>query len=151
MSKGAKIFVWILIAMVIILAIYIVASRKPATKPPVDITNNGVIDGGTSDGNSGVDITQPPVKVEDTQFVLNDKIYAGENVLNAYKSCAPSGTNIGATFNKGELVGTFLRSEGSCIVVQVEVGYTYWFFGQRFVPLSSENYYLLFNANIYKK
>lgn len=153
MPKGAKIFVWILILVVVALIIYIIVTakkEKPIPTPSAPNASNPTISDNTDASNAGINTSNPPVKVETTQFNLNDNVYAGENTLNAYKSCSPSASNISFTFNNGDLIGTFLRREGNCIVVSGTTGYTYWLFGSHFVPTGSADYYIPFNANIYK-
>lgn len=151
MTKNQKIFFWVLIIAIAILILYIIATakkEKPQPKPqPTDVNNPGPVVDNSDAGQAGINTSAPPAKVDTTQFVLNDKIYAGENTLNVYKACAPSTTNIAFTFNKGDYIGDFVKREGNCIVVRGPYGLTV--FG-KFFQTGTKDYYILFNANIYK-
>lgn len=153
MKKGAKIFVWVLILLTIGLIIYILVTSKkkqgsmPVIPDPLITPNPGTTDA----DNAGINTSIPPVTVGNATFSLNDEVYAGENTLNAYKTCSPSSSNIASTFNKGALIGKYLRKEGNCIVVSINTYYTYWFLGFHNILTGSNDRYLLFNANIYKK
>lgn len=163
MSKGLKIFFWILMALVIILIIYIAVTAKKGAKgapapggavPAPGPTDSPVAGTGNTDADKeGINTNVPPVNVGTGVFSVGQRLYAGSDVLNVYESCTISQSNIANTYYKGGFIGTFLRKEGYCIVVNVPTGYNIWvpFIGNQFIELSSENYYIVSSANVYTK
>ncbi len=153
MSKGQKIFMYVLLAIVVGLLIWIgIVMKKGAGSPPPK-NNPNAPNAGTGNTNindtdaskAGVDTSKAPATIEKSTFNLGDKIYAGSNILNAYTSCDFQNNTIWSTYSTGDFIGDYLRKSGQCIVVaapQVAFG---------FFPAGTKEVYLLFNASIYVK
>lgn len=145
MKKSGKIFMWLLIAVIIILIIYVIFLGK---KPPE--VNRNLFDpasgGNGSNGNNPI-VIPPTVTVSEQAFSINDQIYAGGDLTNTYTSCSPTSANIYNTYKKGDLIGTFLRKENLCIVIAVKT----YPLGFSWIPIEgSEDVYLPLNALVYK-
>lgn len=156
MSKGAKTFIYVLLAIIAGLIIYVLVGVKkqvggppPAEKKKQDSNNTNTTTDKTDAGKAGIDTTTtPPTTVNDANIGLDKQVYAGEDILNVYKSCSPSASNIYATFNKGDLIGNFIAKEGNCIKVAIPTYLTAFLIG---AWESSADGYIPFNAKIYYK
>jgi len=149
--NSAKTLIYILLAILAGLIIYIIVTATKGSGSPAPKNNpNKPVDNTTTPAESdaskaGVDTTVPPTTVQHTTLNPGDKIYSGGNIQNAYTSCTISSSNIWATYSKGDYIGTYLRNDGNCVVVdapQVAFG---------FFPAGTKEVYLLFNANIFVK
>lgn len=151
MEKNKKIFMWVLFAVIAILIIYIIVTAKKQVGPPEKKRDPNAL--GTQSYNdatqAGIDTSVPPIPVTSGDLKLGDKLYSGEDILNAYKTCAPSTTNIANTFKKGEFIGTYVRTEGNCIVVSIDTHYTF-VFGIS-ISIGSTDNFLIYTAKVYKK
>lgn len=134
---------WVLIIAIVILIIYVifVTKKEPAKKA-------NLLEMSAGNPSPSPIIIAPPVVVSQETFSINDQIYAGADLINTYTSCPPSSTNIANTYKQGDLIGTFLRREGFCIVIAIKT----YPFGYSWIPIEgSENVYLPSNALIYKQ
>jgi len=155
MSKGAKILVYILLAAIGALIVYIIVTGKqqkggtpPAQKPKTPDNSNTNTDN-TDAGNAGIDTTQQGQQVNTATIPLDTNVYAAENILNVYTSCSVSQSNIYQTFNKGDLIGKFIAKESNCTRVAIPTYYTAYFIGSW--QTGTADGYIPFNAKIYFK
>lgn len=60
-----------------------------------------------------------PIKT--SGYVIGDKIYAKQNLVNTYKSSTISSSNLDSyvSYNKDSLIGTYLATEGSMIKILI--------------------------------
>lgn len=134
---------WLLIIVIVILIIYVVflGKKEPEAKKNLLVVAND------NTGTTPV-VVQPAATVSAQTFAIGDQIYAGSDLLNTYKNCAPTSTNIDNTYSTGDLIGTFLRKEPLCIVIAVKT----YPLGFSWIPFEgSKDVYLPLNALIYKQ
>lgn len=156
MSKGFKIFVFSILGIIVVAIIYVlVTGNKPAgpkkekkpnqNPPPNNNNNNSNTTTETDASKAGIDPSANTVEAIKANIPILKKVYAGEDILNLYKDCQPSQSNIWGTFNTGDYLGEFISKEGSCIKLAADN----YLFG--YIKTGTTTVYLPFNAKIVYK
>lgn len=151
MSNKQKFWTWVFVIIAVVIVLIVLFGKKQAgsssnTGGSTSASANKAPapSGQTAADKSGVDTTKPPMTIQGSTFAFGDKIYAGEDTLNAYESCPPTTQNIYATFNKGDYIGTYVATDNNCIGVTTKV----YLLG--FLPAYSKDVYLFDKAKVYK-
>lgn len=119
---------WVLL-LILVIIIYLVYNYYKKTKSnQITAESNNVftqvknfVTSKNETTTKGNDVVADTNNYNVNTFSINDKIYAGE-LTNTYKSPSISQNTLSKTYNKGDLIGTYIKNDGKFIQVLANEG-----------------------------